>query len=223
MATTSQSLFARSGGAIKSRRNAVIAGRRFSLRFQPGGCVAGGMSNRQTPSEPRATGLNGETDSNGSNIGTRPEIVFGDLLDQSVDVIVNPWNRNVIPWWLLLPQGVSGAIKRRAGLAPFRELGRTGPLPLGHARLTGAGRLPFRGIVHVAGINMFWRASPESVCACVMNAMKLINEHAFTSVAFPLIGAGSGGMNEERSLAAMMRGFGSCSSRAAIVVVRWAR
>ncbi len=44
-----------------------------------------------------------------------PRIVYGDLLDQPVEVIVNAWNRNVIPWWLLLPQGVSGAIKRRAG------------------------------------------------------------------------------------------------------------
>jgi hypothetical protein len=35
----------------------------------------------------------------------------GDLLDQPVDVTVNAWNRNIIPWWLLLPQGVSGAIK----------------------------------------------------------------------------------------------------------------
>ena len=64
------------------------------------------------------------------------ELAQGDLLDQRVDAIVNAWNRNVIPWWLLLPQGVSGAIKRRAGLAPFRELGRLGPIPLGGA---GAG------------------------------------------------------------------------------------
>jgi hypothetical protein len=27
-------------------------------------------------------------------------IVQGDLLDQDVDVIVNAWNRNIIPWWL---------------------------------------------------------------------------------------------------------------------------
>jgi len=29
-------------------------------------------------------------------------VVAGDLLDQPVDVIVNAWNRNIIPWWLLL-------------------------------------------------------------------------------------------------------------------------
>ena len=30
-------------------------------------------------------------------------IIDGNLLDQEVDVIVNAWNRNIIPWWLLLP------------------------------------------------------------------------------------------------------------------------
>ena len=45
-------------------------------------------------------------------------VVEGDLLEQQTEAIVNPWNRNIIPWWLLLPQGVSGAIKRRAGPAP---------------------------------------------------------------------------------------------------------
>ncbi len=119
--------------------------------------------------------------------------VEGDLLDQPVEVIVNAWNRNVIPWWLLLPQGVSGAIKRRAGLAPFRELGRRGPIPLGGAVLTSAGKLPFRGIIHVAGINLLWRSSQRSVRLSTQSAMRLAIEHGFASIAFPLIGAGSGG------------------------------
>ena len=38
-------------------------------------------------------------------------VVEGDLLDQDVEVVVNAWNRNIIPWWLLILQGVSGAIK----------------------------------------------------------------------------------------------------------------
>ena len=91
------------------------------------------------------------------------EIVDGDLLAQEVDVIVNAWNRNIIPWWLLIPQGVSGAIKKRGGTAPFRELARFGALPLGSAALTVAGRLPYRGIIHVCGINMIWRASELSI------------------------------------------------------------
>ena len=52
----------------------------------------------------------------------KPQMIEGNLLDQNVDVIVNAWNRKIIPWWLLLPQGISGAIKKRGGLAPFREI-----------------------------------------------------------------------------------------------------
>ncbi|MEI7922509.1 MAG: macro domain-containing protein [Planctomycetota bacterium] len=125
-------------------------------------------------------------------------IVQGDLLSQPVQVIVNAWNRNIIPWWLLLPQGVSGAIKRKAGIQPFRELARSGPIPLGQAVKTGPGRLPFQAIIHVAGINMMWRSSERSVKDSVQNAMKLVIHNQFSSVAFPLIGAGSGGSRHEQ-------------------------
>ena len=131
------------------------------------------------------------------------EIVKGDLLDQPVDVIVNAWNRNLIPWWLLLPQGVSGAIKRRGGIQPFREVAKHGPIPLGEAVLTSAGRLPFKGIIHVAGINGFWRASEASIRGSVRNAVLLAEQHHFTSMAFPLIGAGSGGFSPEAALTLM--------------------
>ena len=67
------------------------------------------------------------------------EIVTGNILDQPTEVIVNSWNRNVIPWWLLLPQGVSGAIKKAGGTAPFKEVAKQGTIPLGEARLTSAG------------------------------------------------------------------------------------
>ncbi len=120
-------------------------------------------------------------------------IVEGDLLDQDVHVILNAWNRNIIPWWLLLPQGVSGAIKRRGGYAPFCELGKKGPIPLGGAVETGPGKLPYKAIIHVAGINMLWRSSERSIRDSVRNAIRLASERGYHSIAFPLIGAGSGG------------------------------
>ena len=101
-------------------------------------------------------------------------VVEGDLLEQDVEVIVNAWNRNIIPWWLLLPQGVSGAIKKRAGLQPFRELGKMGAIPLGHAVETSAGKLPFKSIIHVAGINMLWRSSERSIRDSVQNAFNIV-------------------------------------------------
>jgi O-acetyl-ADP-ribose deacetylase len=131
------------------------------------------------------------------------QTVQGDLLDQDVDVIVNAWNRNIIPWWLLLPQGVSRAIKRRGGLGPFKELAKHGSIPLGGVVLTSVGRLPFKALIHVAGINMLWQASEWSIRQCVRNAMALAHEKGFESIAFPLIGAGSGGFNQERAKAIM--------------------
>lgn len=126
------------------------------------------------------------------------KIVSGDLLDQDVEVIVNAWNRNIIPWWLLLPQGVSGAIKKRGGYAPFRELGRLGPIPLGGAVVTSAGKLPFKAIIHVAGISMWWRSSERSIRTSVRNALEVASANGFRSIAIPLIGAGTGGGSPEK-------------------------
>ena len=134
--------------------------------------------------------------------------IEGDLLDQDVDVIVNAWNRNIIPWWLLFPQGVSGAIKRRGGTGPFKELRKHGSIPLGGAVLTSAGFLPFKGIIHVAGINMLWRASEWSIRHSVRNALTLAHEKGFRSIALPLIGAGSGGFNQDQAKALMLDELG---------------
>ena len=54
------------------------------------------------------------------------------------------------------------------------------------------------------GINMLWRASKRSIRDSVTNAMKLAAEHGFQSVAFPLVGAGSGGFNLERARRVML-------------------
>lgn len=149
------------------------------------------------------------------------QIIDGDLLDQDVDVIVNAWNRNIIPWWLLLPQGVSGAIKKRAGYAPFRELARLGPIPLGGAVLTGPGRLPHKAIIHVAGISMLWRSSERSIRQSVINALRLASEKGYRSIAFPLIGAGTGGSREGTVLAIMTDTLGSLSFDAEVTIVRY--
>ena len=150
-----------------------------------------------------------------------PQVVQGDLLDQPVEVIVNAWNRNIIPWWLLLPQGVSGAIKKRAGIDLFRELAKHGPMPLGSAVLTGAGRLPFNGIIHVAGINMLWQASEYSIRQSVQSAMEIVKEKGFKSVAFPIIGAGSGSFDQTTALAIILDELGKIESEAKVVLVQY--
>ena len=151
------------------------------------------------------------------NIG----IIEGNLLDQPVDVIVNAWNRNVIPWWLLLPQGVSGAIKKRGGYRPFIELGMLGAIPLGGAVVTTAGKLPFKAIVHVAGINMLWRASQHSIQTSVHSAMRMVAERGFRSVAFPTIGAGTGGIGEAKALHYMLAALAEIPTATQIRIVKY--
>lgn len=68
---------------------------------------------------------------------------------------------------------------------------------------TSAGTLPFKAIIHVAGISMLWRSSENSIRTSVRNAIRLANERRYSSIAFPLIGAGTGGAKGERVLTFM--------------------
>jgi O-acetyl-ADP-ribose deacetylase (regulator of RNase III) len=124
------------------------------------------------------------------------QMVEGNLLVQPEDVIVNAWNRNIIPWWLLLPQGVSGALKRSGGTGPFRELARHGPMPLGSAVAT-------------------------SVRDCAKNAIAIVRERSFKSTAFPLIASGSGGMSPAKSLALLTDAFIEDAVAIDILVVQY--
>jgi O-acetyl-ADP-ribose deacetylase (regulator of RNase III) len=153
----------------------------------------------------------------------KPQIVEGDILDQSVDVIVNAWNRNIVPWWLLLPQGVSGAIKRQGGYKPFKELHRYGPIPLGGAVETSAGKLKYKSIIHVAGINLLWFATEYSIQESVRNAMKIVNAKHYRSVAFPIIGSGSGNRSRHRALSIMLEVFEITESDSDVRIVRYPR
>jgi O-acetyl-ADP-ribose deacetylase (regulator of RNase III) len=148
-------------------------------------------------------------------------ITEGDIVTQDVQVIVNSWNRNLIPWWLLLPRGVSGAIKKRAGIGPFQELRKAGILPLGGAVMTSAGRLPFTGIIHVAGIGHTWTSSETAIRLSVRNALALATHHLIKSIAFPLIGAGTGGMPPGRAEAIMKNELEGSSYSGQVTIVRF--
>jgi O-acetyl-ADP-ribose deacetylase (regulator of RNase III) len=122
-------------------------------------------------------------------------LIQANLATLAVDAQVNPWNRNHLPWLLLVPHGVAGAIRRTAGWRPFWELWRKGPIPLGEARLTDGGRGPAKYLIHVAAYRAGARRSaPESVRLATDSAVKLAHNLGCRTVAFPLIGAGTGGV-----------------------------
>lgn len=123
------------------------------------------------------------------------QVIHGDIAEMECEAIVNAWNRNLIPWFLLLPQGVSGSIKRKGGSQIFNELMKKGMIPLGQAVYTGAGRLKCKYVIHVASIDLLWRASEQSIRDSTRNALELALQLGVREIALPLIGTGSGGFN----------------------------
>ncbi len=66
---------------------------------------------------------------------------------------------------------------------------------------------------------MLWTATEYSIKQSVHSAMRIVNERVFNSVAFPIIGAGTGGFGESGALAFMLEAFSEIDSAAAVTVV----
>lgn len=127
------------------------------------------------------------------------KIIEGDIfhLEKNVECIVNAWNTNIIPLFLLFPHGISGKLKKIAGYKPFNELLKFGIMKPGDAVLTSGGRLSGTKIIHVAGINYIWQSNLNIVERCIRNALTLAKKHNLKSIAFPVIGSGIGGLKED--------------------------
>jgi O-acetyl-ADP-ribose deacetylase (regulator of RNase III) len=148
-------------------------------------------------------------------------IVDGELLYQQTEAIVNPWNRNIIPWWLLIPHGVSGAIKKHGGLQPFQELRQQGAIPPGGAVCTSAGRLPYKVIIHVASIGLLMRSSRTIIQQAVYNAITLAEQLELRSIAFPILGTGAGGFPQSDAENIMLETLHAMPSDMVVVLVRY--
>jgi O-acetyl-ADP-ribose deacetylase (regulator of RNase III) len=50
---------------------------------------------------------------------------------------------------------------------------------------------------------MLWRSSERAIRGCVRSALRIARDRGYRSVAFPLIGAGTGGFSPERTIEIM--------------------
>ena len=134
--------------------------------------------------------------------GVLIKIQIGDITELHVDAIVNAANSD-----LWMGSGVAGAIKAKGGQEVEDDAMALGPIRPGEAVLTTGGRLPAKYVLHCAGMPPGGRATYSKVLESVQMALKIASNHNLTSVAFPAIGAGVGGLSEKESANAIAAGI----------------
>ena len=116
-------------------------------------------------------------------------MVRGDLLHEPVEAIVNAANGA-----LAHGGGVAGMLSRAAGPALQEESDtavRThGFFAAGSAVATGAGRLPFKGVIHAVGPRYGEGDEERKLSAALQASFQLAKEKGWESVAFPAVSSG---------------------------------
>lgn len=115
-------------------------------------------------------------------------IIRGDLVEQRVDAIVNAANNE-----LQLGAGVAGAIRRAGGPAIQDECDAHGPVSVGEAAITGAGRLHARHVIHAASMSLGTRTTKASLKSSMDHVFVLCRQHEVQTVAIPAVGTGIAG------------------------------
>ena len=119
---------------------------------------------------------------------TRVLIITGDLVEQDVDAIVNAANND-----LQLGGGVAGAIRRAGGPSIQDECDAHGPVKIGEAAITGAGKLRARYVIHAASMTLGGRTSRDSLMSSMDHTFRLAREHQVRTMAVPAVGTGIAG------------------------------
>lgn len=119
--------------------------------------------------------------------GLDVHLVQGDITKIDVDAIVNAANSG-----LRGGGGVDGAIHRAGGPAIMAECRKLGGCPTGEARLTTAGNLPARFVIHTVG--PIWHGGNDReadlLAAAYRSSITLAKKHNVASIAFASISTG---------------------------------
>ena len=116
------------------------------------------------------------------------EVREGDIAQVEADAIANAANDHL---WMGV--GVAGALKRAGGDEIEHEAMAQGPIELGTAVATAAGRLHARYVVHGAVMGQDLRTNAELVRRTTRSCLDVADELGCRSLALPAFGTGVGG------------------------------
>ncbi|MGP8128772.1 MAG: O-acetyl-ADP-ribose deacetylase [Candidatus Bathyarchaeia archaeon] len=137
-------------------------------------------------------------------------LILGDITTQEIDAIVNAANTS-----LLGGGGVDGAIHRAAGPRLLEECRKLGGCPTGQAKITTGGNLPASFVIHTVG--PIWRGGrnreDQALRDCYLNSMKLAEQNAIRTIAFPSISTGAYGFPIERAARIAVSTVRECLAR----------
>jgi len=116
-------------------------------------------------------------------------VVVNDLLYEPVDCIVNPANGG-----LSHGGGVAAAISQAAGSALDDECEKIiqdhGRIPVGHAVVTTAGNLSYKGVIHAVGPRLGEGDEENKLVQALCQACMRAAENGWSSLSFPAVSSG---------------------------------
>ncbi|XP_036401797.1 protein mono-ADP-ribosyltransferase PARP14 [Megalops cyprinoides] len=127
----------------------------------------------------------------------RIEVKKGNITMETVRGIVNTTNKE-----LNLKGGVSGAIFRAAGQSVEEGCKMFGPQGVDGVVVTKGGALQCDFIIHMVGPH-----STAAVTSQVERVLEQCEKNQITTVSFPAVGTGGGGLNAVDVITAMLQGF----------------
>jgi O-acetyl-ADP-ribose deacetylase (regulator of RNase III) len=130
---------------------------------------------------------------------TRIILTKADIADIDAHAIVNAANNQ-----LWMGSGVAGAIKRKGGKEIEEEAVEKGPIPVGEAVSTNAGRIRARYVIHAAGMGADLKTDATKIENATRNSLLKAEELGIETIAFPSIGTGVGGFSQEEAARIML-------------------
>jgi O-acetyl-ADP-ribose deacetylase len=122
--------------------------------------------------------------------GMELDVVSADIATLEVDAIANAANDH-----LWMGAGVAGALKRAGGEEIEREAMAKGPIPVGTAVATGAGKLAARYVIHGAVMGQDLRTSGDLIARTTRACLEVADGLGCASLALPAFGTGVGGFS----------------------------